>query len=123
MNELEKNYLDIYTFAEALCQANGIDYQEILTYHERFGYILSTPSLLIMAHLKIVKNETCWFVELLVGNGGIPYVLSVMPVWCDKIMFARPVRGSLKPKAYKTERICRHFGIDPESLKSRLNVA
>ena len=116
------NHLSIYSMAECLCIENDINYEEMLDYNERFGYILSSPSMLIMAHIDVVKGENCWFVELLIGDKDIPYILSVMPVWCDKIRFARPTRRRLKPKTYETERICHLFGVDPKPLKAKFDV-
>jgi hypothetical protein len=111
--------INIYTLAEKLCTDNQIDWEKSLEYYQNFGYIIQTPSSLVMFEITFHEGEYHFEVFLMVGSGQIPHMLQCMPLWCDKISFAREGDSTHKARTYDTADFCRRFGVDPEPIKKR----
>lgn len=111
--------LNIYNMAEALCIKYGVSWEEYLDYYESYGYIYSGPGWLVMCEYKCIDGELALFVPIALGEGCIRMMLNAMPMWCDKIAFARLTRNRSMVKTHSTERVCRLFGVTPELLKLR----
>lgn len=116
-NPIDFGRLSMLAMARHLCERHDVDFDEILHWNERFGYIVSTPSSLAIGSLESVGGDMAFFVELLIGRECIPMMLHALPVFPKKIKFARRLGSLVKPKIYDTERFCRLFGVDPKPLK------
>ena len=116
---MDNEVFNIYLLAEELCEKAGIDFLDSIEYYSSKGYIIQTPSSLAMFEYMSKVDGMVLHVFLLIGDGVIPYMLSCMPLWVDKISFDRETPGGNKSRVYDTERLCRLFGVDPEPLKLR----
>jgi hypothetical protein len=99
-----KQALDLY----------GADFARIHGIYSEYGYCYSEPDQLVLFRpCREAEHETwtplveadAWWVELAIGDGALPYLISRAPHYLPRIGWAREFKGRPQPRFYDFNRL------------------
>lgn len=103
--------MNVWDKAKEMHVEAGFSYDEMLSYYQERGWIISGPEALLWGDVLLDdKGEpAAWFVYL--GIGSLKELILMMPFYLPKVGFYRMLKNKDNISFYNTDNLARKIGV------------